>query len=69
MNLSINSQGKEFINYLNNINQNLENAKMYLENNENKKALNAIDNIILSIEDKTKKFKTVEEENTPKKIQ
>ena len=68
MNLSINSQGKEFINYLNNINQNLENAKMYLENNENKKALNAIDNIILSIEDKTKKFKTVEEENSVKEI-
>ena len=67
-NLSLNSQGKEFINYLNNINLNLENAKIYLENNENKKALDAIDNIILSVKDETKKFKTATEKNSVNEI-
>ena len=67
-NLSLNSQSKEFINYLNNINQNLENAKIYLENNENKKALDAIDNIILSVKNETKKFKTATEKNSINEI-
>jgi len=67
-NLSLNSQSKEFINYLNNINLNLENAKIYLENNENKKALDAIDNIILSVKDETKKFKTSTEKNSVNEI-
>ena len=67
-NLSLNSQGKEFINYLNNINLNLENAKIYLENNENKKALDAIDNIILSVKNETKKFKTATEKNSINEI-
>jgi len=67
-NLSLNSQGKKFVNYLNNINQNLENAKIYLENNENKKALDAIDNIILSVKDETKKFETTAEENSVNEI-
>ena len=67
-NLSLNSQSKEFINYLNNINQNLENAKIYLENNENKKALDAIDNIILSVKDESKKFKTATEKNSVNEI-
>ena len=67
-NLSLNSQSKEFINYLNNINLNLENAKIYLENNENKKALDAIDNIILSVKDETKKFKTATEKNSINEI-
>ena len=67
-NLSLNSQSKEFINYLNNINLNLENTKIYLENNENKKALDAIDNIILSVKDETKKFKTATEKNSINEI-
>jgi len=67
-NLSLNSQGKEFVNYLNNINQNLENAKIYLENNDNKKAMDAINNIILSVKDETKKFETVAEENSVNEI-
>jgi len=67
-NLSLNSQGKEFINYLNNINQNLKNAKTYLENNEDKKALDAIDNIIFSIRNETKKFETTTEENSVNEI-
>jgi len=67
-NLSLNFQGKEFINYLGNISQNLENAKTYIENNENKKALDAIDNIIFSIKNETKKFETVAEENSVSEI-
>jgi len=67
-NLSLNSQGKEFINYLININQNLENAKIYLENNDNKKAMDAINNIILSVKDETKKFETTAEENSVNEI-
>ena len=33
-NLTLNQKEKEFISYLNNINQNLEDAKIQLENNE-----------------------------------
>ena len=55
-NLSINSHGKNFINYLNKINQNLENAKLEIENNQNQKAKEAINNIISSIEDEKKKL-------------
>jgi len=62
--LSLNNKGKEFINYLNNINQNLEIAKKYLENNESKKTLDLINNIILSVKNETKKFDTVAEENS-----
>ena len=62
--LSLNNKGKEFINYLNNINQNLEIAKKYLENNESKKTLDLLNNIILSVKNETKKFDTVAEENS-----
>ena len=37
-NLTLNNQEKNFIGYLNNINQDLENAKNQLDNNENHKA-------------------------------
>ena len=67
-NLSLNSQGKEFVNYLININQNLEKAKIYLENNDNKKAMDAINNIILSVKDETKKIETATEENSVNEI-
>jgi len=66
--LSLNSHDKEFINYLDNINEKLENAKIHLENNENNKALDVIDNIILSVKDETKKFKTAVEENSVNEI-
>ena len=66
--LSLNNKGKEFINYLNNINQNLEIAKKYLENNESKKTLDLINNIILSVKNETKKFDTVAEENSLNEI-
>ena len=66
--LSLNNQDKEFVNYLNNINQNLENSKTHLENNENKKALDEINKIISSIEEKTKKIETVAKENSINQI-
>jgi len=66
--LSLDNQDKEFVNYLNNISQNLENAKIYLENNENKKVLNTLNNIIMSIKDETKKFESINKENLIKQI-
>ena len=45
-NLSLNSQGKDFISYLNNINTNLEEAKLKLENNDNTESLNLIKKVI-----------------------
>ena len=66
--LSLNNQDKEFVNYLNNINQNLENSKTHLENNENKKALDEINKIISSIEEETKKIESVVKENSINQI-
>jgi chromosome segregation protein len=62
-NLTLNSQEKNFINYLNNINQNLENAKIQLDNNENYKARDTINNAILSIKDETNRLKSITAEN------
>ena len=67
-NLSLNNQDKNFINYLNHINHNLENTKTYLKNNENAKALNEIDGIIVSIKSETKKLESSPNENSTKKI-
>jgi len=67
-NLSLNDRSKEFISYLNNIKQNLENSKIYLKNNENKKALDAIDNIIISVKDEAKKFEGKKNENSINEI-
>lgn len=63
-NLSLNNKGREFFNYLININRNLENTKNQLENNDNKKALDSINNIISSIKDETKKFELISQENS-----
>ena len=62
-NLTLNSQEKNFINYLNNINQNLENAKIQLDNNENYRAQDTINNAILSIKDETNRLKSITAEN------
>ena len=67
-NLSLNSQNKEFINYLNVISHNLNNAKIDLENKENTKALNAIKNVIDSIKIGVKKFEKLEEESNISEI-
>ena len=61
--LNLNNQEKNFINYLNNINQNLEKAKIQLDNNENHKARNTIDNVVVSIKDETNKLKSTATEN------
>tara|TARA_B100000686_G_scaffold195326_1_gene202240 strand:- start:209 stop:2785 length:2577 start_codon:yes stop_codon:yes gene_type:complete len=67
-NLSLNSQDKQFVNYLNDINENLEKAKMLLENNENNKALDAINNTVQLIKDKTKKLELNINENTEDEV-
>ena len=67
-NLSLNSQGKNFINYLNKVNQNLENAKIQLDNNENKKAQDTIKNIIISIKNETEKLESIATENSVSQI-
>jgi len=61
-NLTLNNQEKKFITYLNNINQNLENAKSQLDNNENHKARDTISNILVSIKDETNKLKSINTE-------
>ena len=57
-NLSLSTQDKKFINCLNSINQNLEEAKIQIESNENNKALNAINNAVLLIEDERKELES-----------
>ena len=66
--LSLNNQGKNFIKYLNNINQNLENAKIEIENNENQKARNIIDDILISIKNEAKRLESVKEEGSTDEI-
>jgi len=61
--LTLNNQEKNFINYLNDINQNLESAKMQLDDNENQKARDTINNVLVSIKDKTNKLKSTTTEN------
>ena len=67
-NLSSTSKGKDFVNYLNNINQKLENAKIYLDNKENQKALNLINNAIISINDESKKYEALGIESSVENI-
>ena len=61
--LTLNNQEKNFINYLNDINQNLESAKMQLDDNENQKARDTINNVLVSIKDETNKLKSTTTEN------
>jgi len=67
-NLSINSDGKNFINYLNKISQNLKNAKSEIENNQNQKAKSTINNIISAIEDEKKKLENSDTQNSSEEI-
>ena len=68
-NLSLNNQNKSFISYLDEINQKLEEAKNYLENNENDKGLKTINNVKILINDKTKKLENGIIENKVEKIE
>ena len=63
-NLSLNNHGKNFISYLNSINQNLENAKTQLENNENQKAKDIIHEVISSIKNEQKMIESLTTENS-----
>ena len=47
-NLSLNAQGKDFKEYLNNITKDLEEIKIQLENNDKETALNSIKKIIFT---------------------
>ena len=62
-NLTLNNQEKNFISYLDNINQNLENAKTQLDNNENHKARDTINSVVISIKDETNKLKSITAKN------
>jgi len=66
--LSLNSHEKSFIHCLNDINQNLEKAKIKLDNNENDKARDIIDSTIILIKDETKKLESTVKENTVDQI-
>ena len=67
-NLSINNHGKNFISYLSNINQNLENAILYIKNNENKKTEEVINEVINSINNEVKRLETITKENSTNEI-
>ena len=53
--LSLNNQDKEFVKYLNNINQELQSTKLTLENDDKEKAMIALKNSISSVEEEAKK--------------
>ena len=63
-NLSLNNQDKEFVKYLNNINQELQSAKLKLENDDKEKALVVLKNIISSVEEEAKKYESSSSENS-----
>ena len=66
--LSANSSNKNFINCLNNINQNLENTRKYLESDEKNNALEIINNTISLVEKETKKFESIVTKTTVENI-
>ena len=67
-NLSINNSGKNFTSYLNNINQNLEQAIKHLENNDNENTKNKIDETINSIKSEIKRLESIKTENLTDEI-
>ena len=66
--LSLNSSEKNFISYLNNINQNLENIKIHLEKNDNQKAKNIINDIAISVKNEIKRLESIATENSTNEI-
>ncbi len=67
-NLSLNNHGKNFISYLNNLNKDLEDAKQKIDNNENKKANEIIQNVITSIDSESKRLETIKSEGSSDEI-
>ena len=66
--LSLNSHEKSFIDCLNDINQNLEKAKVQLDNNENDKARDIINSTEILIKDETTKLESTIKENNINQI-
>ena len=66
--LSLNSHEKSFINCLNDINQNLEKAKVLLDNNENDKVRDIINSTEILIKDETTKLESTIKENNINQI-
>ena len=67
-NLSLDNDGKNFISYLSNINQSLENAKLQIEKNDNQKAKIVIDNILVSIKSELKRLESTTAESSTEEI-
>ena len=66
--LSLNNYGKNFISYLKNINQNLEKARIQLENNENQTAKSTINEIIVSINSEKNRLESMKIEGSSEEI-
>ena len=67
-NLSLNSSGENFISYLSNINQSLENAKLQIEKNDNQKAKTVIDDVLVSIKSEVKRLESTTSESSTEEI-
>ncbi len=67
-NLSLNTQGKDFKNYLDNINKNLEEIKEQLKNSETEVALSSVEKIISLIATYNKKLEFTNNENSLNQI-
>ncbi len=67
-NLSLNNSGKNFISYLSNINQSLENAKLQIEKNDNQKAKTVIDDVLVSIKSEVKRLESTTSESSTEEI-
>jgi len=67
-NLSLNNSGKNFISYLSNINQSLENAKLQIEKNDNQKAKTVIEGVLVSIKSEVKRLETTTSESSTEEI-
>ena len=61
--LTLNVHEKKFVNYLNQINENLSNAKFQLDNNEHSKVKETINNIVISINKEMDRLKSISNEN------
>ena len=67
-NLSLNNSGKNFISYLSNINQSLENAQLQIEKNDNQKAKTVIDDVLVSIKSEVKRLESTTSESSTEEI-
>jgi len=66
--LSLNKLDKNFVNYLNNINLDLENIKTKIENNNNQDAIKEISDVIISINSESKRIESLNKEAAANEI-